>query len=236
MVTIGSSLRHRVRSFFSMEPICKVRASYHRREVTTVNECHAAKRPAQTVAAKNATTDFAAFSAHVWPQLFRGAVLLGLRRPEAEDAAQEALERCLTHWARVQQAENPEAYAVAVLRNAIASRRRLRSAREVVSDLAHLSSTGQRLVVWGATGDPGAPADQADVDVRNAIGALALPHREVVVLRFYFDLSESETARVLRLPRGTVKSRTSRALAKLATTLEQAVDADGPLARRHHSD
>jgi RNA polymerase sigma factor (sigma-70 family) len=50
------------------------------------------------------------------------------------------------------------------------------------------------------------------VDLRRALQALSVEHRAVIVLRFFADLSEQETAEVLQLPIGTVKSRTSRAL------------------------
>ena len=64
------------------------------------------------------------------------------------------------------------------------------------------------------------PGESADVvadlvDVRRALQALSAEHRAVVVLRFFADLSEHETAEVLQLPIGTVKSRTSRALKAL---------------------
>jgi RNA polymerase sigma-70 factor (sigma-E family) len=53
------------------------------------------------------------------------------------------------------------------------------------------------------------------LDLRRALLALSVEHRAVVVLRFFADLSEEETADVLQLPIGTVKSRTSRALKAL---------------------
>jgi RNA polymerase sigma-70 factor (sigma-E family) len=53
------------------------------------------------------------------------------------------------------------------------------------------------------------------VDLRRALQALSVEHRAVVVLRFFADLSEQETAEELQLPIGTVKSRTSRALKAL---------------------
>jgi RNA polymerase sigma-70 factor (sigma-E family) len=53
------------------------------------------------------------------------------------------------------------------------------------------------------------------IDLRRALQALSIEHRAVVVLRFFADLSEKETAEVLQLSAGTVKSRTARALKAL---------------------
>jgi DNA-directed RNA polymerase specialized sigma24 family protein len=51
------------------------------------------------------------------------------------------------------------------------------------------------------------------------VRALAGKDRDVIVCRYFLDLSEAETAIALSLPLGTVKSRTSRALARLRTRL-----------------
>ena len=51
------------------------------------------------------------------------------------------------------------------------------------------------------------------------LGRLPEPHRQVVVCRYLLDLDEAETATVLGVPRGTVKSRLSRALDQLARTI-----------------
>ncbi len=56
-----------------------------------------------------------------------------------------------------------------------------------------------------------------------AVNALSDDHREVVALRFFAGLSESETARVLSCPLGTAKSRLSRALDLLRNTLGEEV-------------
>jgi RNA polymerase sigma-70 factor (sigma-E family) len=53
------------------------------------------------------------------------------------------------------------------------------------------------------------------VDLRRALQALSVEHRAVVVLRYFADLSEKDTAEVLQLSTGTVKSRTARALKAL---------------------
>jgi RNA polymerase sigma-70 factor (sigma-E family) len=61
-------------------------------------------------------------------------------------------------------------------------------------------------------------------DRRQVLAALAaLPprRREVLVLRFYLELSEAETAAVLGISPGTVKSTTSRGLAALARVLKE---------------
>lgn len=72
-------------------------------------------------------------------------------------------------------------------------------------------------------------ADGADVDaiaateraeLAAALGRLGSHDREVLGCRFIADLSEAETAQVLELPVGTVKSRTSRALSRLRSELE----------------
>ncbi len=51
------------------------------------------------------------------------------------------------------------------------------------------------------------------------LGSLSEPHRKVVTCRFLLDLDEAETAAVLGWPRGTVKSRLHRALARLRDEL-----------------
>ena len=71
-------------------------------------------------------------------------------------------------------------------------------------------------------------ADAADVtvlrnseqrEVLSALQQLAPPHREVIVLRYWIRLSVEETAATLGMSKGTVKSRTARALRRLAELL-----------------
>lgn len=59
----------------------------------------------------------------------------------------------------------------------------------------------------------------------SGLGRLGRPFREVVVCRYLLDLDEAETATVLGVPRGTVKSRLSRALEQLARTIGTPHDA-----------
>ena len=62
------------------------------------------------------------------------------------------------------------------------------------------------------------PFDREDVE--RALDALSPEHREVLVLRFFEDQSEAQTAQALGCSAGTVKSHTSRALARLRTLLD----------------
>jgi RNA polymerase sigma factor (sigma-70 family) len=56
----------------------------------------------------------------------------------------------------------------------------------------------------------------------DTIETLDVRDRDVVVCRYLLDLSEAETAAALDLPKGTVKSRTARALVKLRALLDPA--------------
>jgi len=56
----------------------------------------------------------------------------------------------------------------------------------------------------------------AALDATQLLARLPAAQREVVVLRYYHDLSEDEVAAVLDIPKGTVKSRMHQAIARLA--------------------
>ncbi|HEV3135671.1 MAG TPA: RNA polymerase sigma factor [Acidimicrobiia bacterium] len=62
-----------------------------------------------------------------------------------------------------------------------------------------------------------------DGTVRAALDTLPLRYRDVVACRYLLDLSEAETAQVLGIARGTVKSRLSRALDRLERQLDPEV-------------
>jgi RNA polymerase sigma-70 factor (sigma-E family) len=147
--------------------------------------------------------------------LFRFALLLTAHqdRSEAEDLLQEALERVYRAWPRICRSGDPERYVRRVLANASADRwRRLRRRPE-----------------RPLTDDDGGPAaadhasDVADRDfLLRALGSLAPRQRAVLVLRYFCDLSEAETADVLGCGVGTVKSQASRGLARLRAISEVA--------------
>jgi RNA polymerase sigma-70 factor (sigma-E family) len=139
-------------------------------------------------------------------QLMRAAVALTGNRADAEDLLQAALERFLRSSRRVE--TDAEGYLRRTLYNLAAdgwrARRRWRG----------------RLAELGARGRPSAAdEDVAAVDLRDALVRLLqqLPPRQraVIVLRYWEQRSEAETAALLGCPEGTVKSAASRGLRRL---------------------
>ncbi|WP_340536943.1 SigE family RNA polymerase sigma factor [Nocardioides sp. GXZ039] len=149
--------------------------------------------------------DFDDYAREAWPTLVRAAVFLGCGLHEAEDLAQTTLVRCYTSWPKVAAADNRTAYVYRMLLNVVRDSRRRRWRGEHPTD---------RLPERGES-DRTAGVDTADA-VHRAMAGLSKPNRDVVVLRYFVGLTEHETAEVLRIPAGTVKSRLSRSLARLA--------------------
>lgn len=138
--------------------------------------------------------------------LVRAAVLFGCARQDAEDAVQEALLRCYSSWPRVAAADDRDAYVYRVLVHSILRGRRRRWHGETPHE--HLPERESR--------DDLAVAVSVRHSVRAALARLGPDQRQVVVLRYFADLSEAQIADVLGVARGTVKSRAARALAALS--------------------
>lgn len=145
--------------------------------------------------------------------LARLAYLLTGDPDAASDIAANALVEIWRHWRRVEAAENPHAYARAVLANEARawSRRRRRE---------HLGLLRSRLLTEEFHG----PDVPAVLDVRAALRALPPRRRECVVLRHAFDVPEREVAEILGISIGAVKSNTSRGTDQLVALLRR----DGP--------
>jgi RNA polymerase sigma-70 factor (sigma-E family) len=140
--------------------------------------------------------------------LSRTAYLLTGDHQLAEELLQAALVNTAAHWHRIAQT-NPEAYLRRAMVNERTSRWRRRRYAVEVPDSEGLAARPLA-----------AATDVAETTVRRTIlmAALAqLPPRQrvVVVLRFFEDLTEAETAEVLGCTVGTVKSQTHHALARL---------------------
>lgn len=132
--------------------------------------------------------------------LLRAAYLLTGDRDDAEDLVQVALVKAVPHWRRI--ADHPEPYVRRILARESVDRWRRRRWREVSS-----AEPPDRAV-------PATDADEAEV-LRQALAALAPRQRAVIVLRYYEDLTERETADALGIAVGTVKSQARDALVRL---------------------
>jgi len=153
----------------------------------------------------NRDEDFSDYVSARWTALARSAVLLGCNPHEAENLVQSTLVACYASWDKVARARERDAYVYRVLVNMHAkSRRRLWWGEKPTADLPE-----------HAGGDLTDRVDQADA-LRLALEGLSAPNRAAVVLRYYAQLSEAETAEALGVAIGTVKSRLHRALAQLS--------------------
>lgn len=139
------------------------------------------------------------------PQLLRTAYLLTGDRNDAEDLVQTALAKTYLAWDRVREREALDAYVRRIMVNTRTSLWRRRRLDEVPTDVLP-----ERAVGRDATDD----SDLHDA-LWTALAGLPKRQRAVVVLRYYEDLSEADTAAALGITVGTVKSTTSKALAKL---------------------
>jgi len=143
---------------------------------------------------------FAAFVEHRSDALLRTAYLLTHDRHLAEDLLQTSLASAWRRWSRID--GSPEAYVRKILINTYATWwRRKWNGESPTDELPEVSTTDH---------DSTSP-----MDMRSALARLPKRQRAVIVLRFYEDLTEAEAARLLGCSVGTVKSQTSKALAKL---------------------
>jgi RNA polymerase sigma-70 factor (sigma-E family) len=151
-------------------------------------------------------TAFEDFVSREQPALLRLAVLLAGDRGHAEDLVQTALLKTYRHWGRITRGGEPTAYVRRVLVTTHTSwRRRLSTTEQVVETLPDCA-------------DPTVVPDD-DEELRAALRALPPRMRTAVVLRFYADLSERQTAELMSCSASAVNTQTTRGLARLRTLL-----------------
>lgn len=149
---------------------------------------------------QNDEDDFRAFVTARTERWRRAAYLLCHDWHTADDLVSITIARLFRNWRRVTSADNPDAYAQRTLTTVWLDEQRRPWRRE---------RSAQSLPESGWT-PPDRITDRAEL-----IGWLAQlgpRQRAVVVLRFYFDHSVEETARLLGISEGTVKSQSARGI------------------------
>jgi RNA polymerase sigma-70 factor (ECF subfamily) len=150
---------------------------------------------------------------------FRIAYVFSGSAADAEEAAQDGFLKAHRALGRFRPGSPWRPWLLRIVANEARNRRRAAGRRT-------------RLELRAAEAAPrvaGAPSSESvvlvaerDASLRAALATLAEPDREVLYLRYFLDLPETEMAAVLDCRPGTVKSRLSRSLARLRTVLEEA--------------
>lgn len=155
--------------------------------------------------------EFAEWAASRQQALLRTAYLVTGDPHRAQDLVQDALTKVALRWSRLRSGD-PEAYA----------------RRIVVRDNVSWWRRWRREVLAGPVPESAARVDGDEVERRlvlaSALRRLTPKQRAVLVLRFYEDLTEAETAAQLGVSVGTVKSQCHAALARLRSAAPELVD------------
>jgi RNA polymerase sigma-70 factor (sigma-E family) len=151
----------------------------------------------------------ALYTAH-YAGLVRLAAFLMHDRDSAEEVVQDAYVKVHGRWRGVRDLDKGEAYLRQTVVNL--SRSRLRH-RTVVTKHAPAAMPD------GISAEVGAMESIERSSVVAALAALPQRQREAIVLRYYADLSEAQTAHAMGISNGAVKSHTSRGMAALRSTL-----------------
>ena len=157
--------------------------------------------------------DHAAFEALVFAYqalAFRTALVIAGDAADAEEATQDAFVKAHRALGRFRAGEPFRPWLLTIVANEARNRRRARGRR---SALALRAAADRRPP--DENPEATALARERRERLLAAVERLRDGDRDVVACRYFLELTETETAAALRIPRGTVKSRTSRALARL---------------------
>ena len=149
--------------------------------------------------------------------LFRAAYLITMDAEEAKDAAQEAFVKAYRALGRFTTGSPLKPWLLRIVTNEARNRRRSSGRRAGLQQRA----IEDRRLSGDAAPSPEAAALDRERSERliEAVNRLGEGERHAIAYRYFLGLDEEETARALGVARGTVKSRTSRALARLREEL-----------------
>lgn len=167
--------------------------------------------------AKNGDVNAYETLVHRYQELaFRVAYQVTQNAADAEDAAQEAFVNAYYALPRFRTGAPFRPWLLRIVANEARNRRTAAGRRNALAERAHAVQTSGETAL--------SPEDAADAnETRSAVIAsmqrLSADDRLILAYRLFFDLSEAEMAVALDCPKGTVKSRLSRALARLRAEL-----------------
>ena len=158
---------------------------------------------------------------------FRVALVAAGDRGDAEEAVQDAFVKAYRALGRFREGSPFLPWLLRIVANETHNLRRSARRRATLE---------LRMAVHPDTADPGSPevaavAADTHATLLAAVNAMADRDRLVLTCRYFLDLSEAETAQVLGWPRGSVKSRLSRALEKLRRGLPSRLAEEVPRGR-----
>jgi RNA polymerase sigma-70 factor (ECF subfamily) len=148
--------------------------------------------------------------------VFRLCYLLLGDPDDAEDIAQETFLRAWNHLKRFDLMRPLRPWLLSIASNLASNRRR--SAGRYLAALTRAFRSEP--VSSGSVEEKSAQHMQAS-DLWKAVRNLNMPDQQIIYLRYFLELSVTETAEVLQVAEGTVKSRLSRALERLREIIEQ---------------
>ncbi|HVC25078.1 MAG TPA: sigma-70 family RNA polymerase sigma factor [Acidimicrobiales bacterium] len=149
-----------------------------------------------------------------YPRVVRALELGGASRPDAEDVAQEAFARTLSHWRRVRRGTNPAGYLFTVAFR-LARRRR---AVTLVLDDGGGAVAGALAAPSGLAGDMAGLA-VARADLATALRAMPSGRRACAVLCIVAGASPRDAGRALGIAESTVRKQLERARVELRSAL-----------------
>lgn len=153
------------------------------------------------------------YAAH-WHALVRLAYLMVHDVTLAEDLVQDALIGVHQRWGRLRDSQA----ALGYVRRSVVNGARSALRHQVVVD-RHVRRTGAQESVVSA--EHSAMAHAEHESMLRALQQLSDKQREVLILRYYSDLSEAEIADTLEISRGAVKTHAHRGLARLRTLVDE---------------
>lgn len=163
------------------------------------------------MAGPDRATTFDGFYENAWIPMVRLATLILSESAGAEDVVQDAFVNVYRRWGKIER----EGAETAYLRSAVVN-----GARSALRCRAAASRRTDKLALRSGLVSTGFERLDDEGEVLSALNSLPRRQREVLVLRYWADLSEDEIANTLSISRGTVKSTAARGLSQLQRRLE----------------